>query len=418
MNDHPVATEAQHAHELHALALSRHATVRAAYSKIGEAWLAQDDPPPGEDMRACFERAFEEVMFAAAVWGSNRDPLRPRPICITRLAHPLDGERIPGTRWGVDNPDSVYRTIPISGDERYRITGRVPEHRLPENYFTLWDTDWNTVDVLDGSGLVLESDRTFEIFVDGDPKGDRPNHIRSSGSAFEFFIRDVLQDWAVDTPNTLAVERLGPEPSCPALSFDEEAEQVAETMATFVRNTRRYNQQAYGKPANTLEYTIDRDSDGALGSQIYLLGHFDLEDEEALVVDVRLGGARYFIAPITNHWGTTNGIVDRTGSLNLAQSLRNEDGALTFVVSKHDPGVPNWLDPSDLRQGILTLRWAEFEGGTAGADLGATSRVVPLSDLRAHLPEETPVVDAAARATQQAERARAYLRRLPEGLAR
>ena len=68
-------------------------------------------------------------------------------------------------------------------------------------------------------------------------------------------------------------------------------------MAAFVRNTRRYNRQAYGKPANTLEFTIDRDSDGALGNQIYLLGHFDLEDEEALVVDVRLGGARYFIAP-------------------------------------------------------------------------------------------------------------------------
>ena len=141
-------------------------------------------------------------------------------------------------------------------------------------------------------------------------------------------------------------------------------------MAAFVRNTRRYNQQAYGKPANTLEYTIDRDSDGALGNQIYLLGHFDLEYEEALVVDVRLGGARYFVAPITNHWGTTNGIVDRTGSLNLAQSLRNDDGTLTLVVSKHDPGVPNWLDPSGMREGILTLRWAEFEGGAPGADLG------------------------------------------------
>lgn len=416
MPDHPVATEEQHTHEHHALALSRHATVRAAYERVRDEWLAQGSPPPGDDMRACFERAFEEVMFSAAVWGSNRDPLRAKTICITRLAHPVGGDRIPGTRWGIDNPDSVYRQIPISGFERYRITGRVPEHRLPENYFTLWDHDWNTVDVLDGSGLVLESDRTFEIFVDTDPKGDRPNHIRSSTKALEFYIRDVLQDWTVDTPNDLAIERLGSVAMKPALSFDEEAARVAETMAVFASNTRRYNQQAYDKPANVLEFTIDRDTDGALRNQVYILGHFDLEDDEALVIDVHLGGAGYFIAPITNYWGTTNGIVDRTGSLNLSQSVRNADGTLTYVVSKHDPGVPNWLDPSDMREGILTLRWAEFEGGSPGPDLGATSRVVPVAKLREHLPDETPVTTPGERAQQQAERAAAYLRRLPEGL--
>lgn len=417
MPHHPVATVEQHAHELQALELLRHPTVRAVRDRIRKEWLEGASPRLDDDMRGCFDRAFEEVMFAAAVWGSNRDPLRPKTVCITRLAHPLRGERIPGTRWGVDNPDSVYRTIPISGDERYRITGRVPEHRLPENYFTLWDHDWNTVDVLDGSRLVLEPDRTFEIFVDREAKGDRANHVRSSASSLEFFIRDVLQDWALDTPNELAVERLGDAPTRPEPSLDDVAEQVVETMATFVENTGRYNQQAYGKPANTLEYTIDRDSDGALGNQIYLLGHFDLDDDEALVVDVRLGGASYFIAPITNAWGTTNGIVDRTGSLNLAQSTRNADGTLTYVVSKHDPGVPNWLDPSDMRSGILTLRWAEFLGGAPGADLGATSRVVPLAKLRDTLPEETPAVDARSRERQQAERASAYLRRLPEGLA-
>ncbi len=417
MAEHPVATEEQHVHELRALELSRHATVRAAYERIRDKWLAEADPPPGDDMRGCFERAFEEVMFSAAVWGSNRDPLRPKSVCITRLGHPVQGERIPGTRWGIDNPDSVYRVIPISGAERYRITGRVPEHRLPENYFTLWDHDWNTVDVFDGSKLVLGSDRTFEIFVDSDPKGDRANHIRSNEHALEFYIRDVLQDWTVDTPNELAIERLGSAPASSALSFDDEAERVAETMRVFAENTGRYNLQAYDRPANALDYTIDRDTDGALRNQIYIMGHFDLEDDQALVIDVDLGGARYFIAPITNYWGTTNGIVDRTGSLNLSQSARNADGTLTFVVSKHDPGVPNWLDPSGMREGILTLRWAEFEAGEPGESLGATSRVVPLEKLREVVPAETPVVDATARAKQQAERATSYLRRLPEGLA-
>ena len=76
-------------------------------------------------MRERFDDAFAEVMFSAAVWSSNQDKLRPKVSCITRLAHPVDDRQIPGSRWGIDNPDSVYRVIPISGDERYEIRGRV-----------------------------------------------------------------------------------------------------------------------------------------------------------------------------------------------------------------------------------------------------------------------------------------------------
>ena len=101
-------------------------------------------------MRERFDDAFAEVMFSAAVWSSNQDKLRPKVSCITRLAHPVDGRRIPGSRWGIDNPDSVYRVIPISGDERYEIHGRVGENRMTENYFTLWDANMGTVDVLNG----------------------------------------------------------------------------------------------------------------------------------------------------------------------------------------------------------------------------------------------------------------------------
>ena len=43
--------------------------------------------------------------------------------------------------------------------------------------------------------------------------------------------------------------------------------------------------------------------------------------------------------PLSNIWGTTLDIVDRTGSLNKAQSVANEDGTYTYVISPTDPGV-------------------------------------------------------------------------------
>ncbi|MFP8873234.1 MAG: DUF1214 domain-containing protein [Myxococcota bacterium] len=409
----PVATAEQHDHEMRALELIQHPVVVEAFARVREHWLEQAAPSPA--MRACFDASFEEVMFSAAIWSSNQDSARPKVVTITRLAHMVGDRSVPGSRWGIDNPDSVYRVIPISGNERYEIRGRVREKRLSENYFTLWDENMNTVDVLNGSELELEADGSFSISVDSDPAGDRANHVRSAPEAHEFYIRDVVQDWESETPNELEIERLGGAPSRPAPSADEQAELTARFMLHYADSTIRFNDQALEKPVNELAFRIDRDTDGALRNQLYIMGHFQLEDDQALVLDIQTGKAGYFIAPISNAWGTTNEIAERTGSLNLSQSVANDDGSYTFVLSPSDPGVHNWLDPTDMGEGILTLRWAEFPSGKPGADVSARSRVVPLSGLSGVLPGETRYVTPDERMSQCVERAAAYRRRLHAG---
>jgi hypothetical protein len=409
----PIDTEDQRATEQRALELAAHPALVATKAEVREWWLRATDPSP--DQRACFAWAFEEVMFAAIVWSLNQDPLYPRVVTITRLAHRLAGRDVPGTRWGLDNPDSVYRVIPISGAERYLIHGGVPEHRLSENYFTLWDATMNTIDVLDGKRLVLDADRRFTITVDSEPANGRPNHVRSSPAAHEFYIRDVMLDWERDRANELAIERLGPPPPRPPESEAQQLERAAAYMWKWVKSSERWNAQSADKPVNKLEFVIDRQTDGALRNQVYILGHFALgSDREALVVNVGLGGAEYFICPVTNIWGTTNDVVQRTGSLNKAQSVANRDGSYTYVVSAVDPGVHNWIDTSGTREGILTLRWAEFPGGRPGPDLRAQSQLVPLDRLRAHLPAETRWVTAGERAAQLERRAASYAWRLLE----
>jgi hypothetical protein len=408
----PIATEDQRVTELRALELAAHPTLVQTKAEVREWWLRANDPSP--DMRACFACAFEEVMFAAIVWSLNQDPLYPRVVTITRLAHRLEGRDVPGSRWGLDNPDSVYRVIPIDRAERYEIRGRVAERRLVENYFTLWDASMNTIDVLDGKRLVLDADRRFTITVDGEPANGRPNHVRSSPEAHELYIRDVLLDWERDRANELEIVRLGAPPPRPPFSEAQQLERAASYMWKWVKSSDRWNAQSAHKPVNKLEFVIDRQTDGALRNQVYTLGRFQLSDREALVVDVRLGGAKYFVCPVTNIWGTTNEIVYRTGSLNQAQSVPNRDGSYTYVVSAADPGVHNWVDTSGTHEGILTLRWAEFPGGRPGSDLRAESRLVPLDQLRAHLAPETRFVRPEERAQQLARRAASYASRLLE----
>lgn len=414
MPDDPVATASQHEQELAALELTDHPVVKAAYQSVAETWLGR--AKASEAMRERFDDAFAEVMFSAAVWSSNQDKLRPKVSCITRLAHPVEGRRIPGSRWGIDNPDSVYRVIPISGDERYEIRGRVGEHRMTENYFTLWDAHMGTVDVLNGRTMQVDSDGSFTITVDADPAGGRPNHVQTTPAAHEFYIRDVLLDWGRDDPNHLEVQRLGGPPASAARTLDEQAEATAAMMDYFANFTGKLSHGVYKMPANHFDLAWSADKVGAMRNQVYVMGRFDLAPDEAFVVDLNDGGAEYFTVPLSNIWGTTLDILDRTGSLNKAQSLANEDGSYTYVIAPTDPGVANWIDSDGLREGILTLRMAEFGEAGPREDLGARGRVVKLDRLDAevgHLPRVGP----RERAAQLADRRAAYLRRLPEGSA-
>jgi hypothetical protein len=410
--EHPVATASQHEQELAALELTEHPTVQEAYRTVAENWLSR--AKASDAMRERFDAAFAEVMFSAAVWSSNQDKLRPKVSCITRLAHPVGDQQIPGSRWGIDNPDTVYRVIPISGDERYVIRGRVGEHRMTENYFTLWDANMGTVAVLNGKSMDVDSDGSYTITVDSDPANGRGNHVQTTSEAHEFYIRDVLLDWADDDPNHITVERLGGAAGTPARALDEQADATAAMMAYFANFTGKLSHGIYKMPANHFNLAWSADKVGAMKSQVYVMGRFDLGPDESFVVDVKDGGAEYFTVPLSNIWGTTLNIVDRTGSLNKAQSVPNDDGSYTYVISPVDPGVANWIDSDGLTEGVLTLRMAEFGEGGPTPDLGATGRVVALDRLDDEVPGLAKVTSE-QRAEQLASRRRAYLRRLPEG---
>ena len=362
IKSNPIATADQAAVERRAFEVLAHPLVKATVAEMRKAW--PELVKPSAEMMKAFEWAFDEVVYAAVIWSLNTDKERPKVITITRLPHKLGNLDIPGSRWGLDNPDTVYRVIPISGDERYVIRGRVKNgHRLTENYFSLWDPVMNSVAVQNGKELVTDADGNFTCTVDSDPANGRVNHIQSAPAAHEFYIRDVVMDWSNEMINDLSIERLGGAPKKAPLTDDEQAELTASFLRRYYTSTARWNDQTLSKPVNGFDFTIDRDTDGAQRSQIYIMGHFKVPDDEALVVNLRTGGAEYFIVPITNWWGTTNAINTRTASMNKAQSVPDADGTYTFVISAKDPGVHNWVDPCDMHEGILTLRWAEFPGG-------------------------------------------------------
>jgi hypothetical protein len=79
--------------------------------------------------------------------------------------------------------------------------------------------------------------------------------------------------------------------------------------------------------------------------------------------------------------------LNRQSSLNARQARLDRDGRLRAVIALEDPGTPNWLDTGGFDNGSVMVRWNRSSSGPA-----PTLKSLPASELKRHLPAETPVV--------------------------
>ena len=181
---------------------------------------------------------------------------------------------------GIDNPDSVYRVIPISHDQSYVIRGKLGKQHFNENHFTLWDEDMKTIGLISGNNIHADKDGNFEITVNSSGPRDIKNHIQTSLGSKEFYIRDTIINWENDRPNILEIENISKHKLNNKFDRKQQIKIVKEYMKKWATNTTRWNQQALSKPENEFSFKIDRDTDGALRNQVYLLGHFNLPSRD------------------------------------------------------------------------------------------------------------------------------------------
>jgi hypothetical protein len=134
---------------------------------------------------------------------------------------------------------------------------------------------------------------------------------------------------------------------------------------------------------------------GGMGTNLYAGGVFELEPDEALVVENRIPREprpQYIGFQLGNLWGESSDYANRLGSLNGHQSEVDPDGVIRLVVAHRDPGVPNWLDTAGCSEGLIQYRfiWSE-------TNPQPVARTVPLAAIRSELPPDTPSVDPEAR---------------------
>jgi len=417
--------------------------LRAAWTDmmaaLGRARAAVDDPalhsPPAT------ERGLAEgyrYLLGYALSGIERAFFEDADFPYFRRAiQPLDK----GT---IDNADALYLSAPIDGAKAYQIRGHVADHahwrnasgsrsgtttKAPQYLIVEAHTSYAgdsgklaelaaggrvITGALDSTQIDVGPDGNFLIVLGPEPpSGATGDYIctRSPGGdhARYVIVRALFHDWQHEVAPELSIRPLDrtsafPAPPTPA-DIAERLRRVGaitEGQMTFWNDFYANLLGAFRRPDDDGPRFMPRNNlnapnraqmgtGGGQSTNVYSGGTFDLLPDEALIIEMTTPVApAYFGFHLSNFWGESLDYANRLTSLNGFQSEPDHDGVTRLVVAHTDPGVPNWLDTTGLREGFLTARWTYPE---QPADLPIISvRKVVNAQVPDQLPADTRTV--------------------------
>ena len=299
---------------------------------------------------------------------------------------------------GQNGQDFLYGVLFLDGRQTYRLSGRMGDISLflLQTFNGLFgEKGVKAVGNYDWANFNVGSDGRFEVILSATEQPG--NWIKLDPIGYEFIlIRRALPNWHGDR-GELKIDRINelPENYYDADEFDEEAMAVRIRRATdFLRYlTKNFNislYDQYHKNADNKKNVLTL-MPGTTTSQVgspssnYAMAIFDLQDDEALVIEMEKPPAGvYWSFQLGDVWSRALPFSTRHSSINNLQASIDGDGGLRAVVSRKDPGVVNWLDTCGRAEGTVVMR--NYRSPTAPVP---TSRKVKLSELDALLPKDT-----------------------------
>jgi hypothetical protein len=320
-----------------------------------------------------------------------------------------------GMTWGLDCPDCLYLYAPVRGGETYRLwgtRGTANHFDVQVNYghFASGDiASWGTLDSKSGGELEVDADGSFELWLA--PEARPGNALRTAANAEFLLVRQYFADWEGERPADLWIERVGAAASVPRPRAEDVAARIERLTSWIEKGGALWDtlsRAMLSLPPNTLSVVRPPDEDvrGGLKGQAYGLGNFRCAPDEAVVLEFVPPECRHWSVSLASFWWEAIDYATRQSSLNGSQARLDTDGRFRGVIAHADPGVPNWLDCGGHEAGTLAVRFL-----LARAAPEVRTRVVPLAEVRSHLPAETPRIASTARAESLRRRHRAVMAR-------
>jgi hypothetical protein len=285
------------------------------------------------------------------------DPERP---AFTPLAAPT--RKILG-----DNVDSHYWFAPLRGDRAYRI------HGVRGNgvylafcvYGGKPDGEWSERVVANVSqrDITFGADGRFTLVLAPERRPGHPGDwVKVDPDAVCVITREYFAEPRDARPARFTIEALDPVAAPPPLD-DATLARRLRAVATFIRETLAIvplpplPPNVLGPPMPWSPHVPG----WGTPDNIYALGAFRLESDEALVIEGRSPRCTYWGVQVWNRYMQSLDWRWHRVSLNGTQAKLAPDGGFRVVVAHRDPGVPNWISTAGHRDGLVFCRWLQAD---------------------------------------------------------
>jgi hypothetical protein len=274
---------------------------------------------------------------------------------------------------GQNGPDFRYGLVFVDGRQSYRLHGRMGDQPLvicetldglfgEEGSKSLENYDWND--------FTIAPDGSYEIIVSATPQSGNWIRIDPESRYQLLFIRRTLANWHGDA-GEMYIDRIGelPEGYYDDDEFDEAAMAIRIKRAeSFFRFLTTYFAiglwdmyfKGAGNQTNHLSLfggATDAAIKGGSPSSNYGLGIFELDDDEALIIEMdTVPDGAYWSFQLADQWSYSLPYTTRHTSLNNEQVAHDSDEKLRVVICKRDPGIRNWLDTCGRDAGTIAFR--------------------------------------------------------------
>jgi hypothetical protein len=297
----------------------------------------------------------------------------------------------PYTKVGLDNPDTLYFSARLREDAEYVVAGR--RGATADLSFQILNGDYTPADVpdslnaFDDRDIDISPDGTFEIRFGPAKPAAGPNYFALGSRAAMLLVREVWSDWSAQ-PGSIAIHRVDGLGTAPVRADETKLEKrynaAAKSLVGQLKTFLQFPEWFYLKlPVNTM--TEPRLTPGGLATQYSSVGHYELAEDEALIVTVPASDAPYQGFQLGSMWYISLDFINHQTSLTADQAHRDPDGLLRFVISERDPGVANWLETTGHSRGYLQIRWQRTSREFNAAD-GPNVEKVPFDSLPSRLP--------------------------------
>lgn len=332
--------------------------------------LCEADPPlPQQDLLDGYRLGFSLLRVAvdAYVWGDKDNPI-------------LSDVIGPYLKWGGDNSDAYYQCMPIDPNRTYRVTG----NRGDAVYLSMTvyggpdDGRYSDriVGTLNDRQLTFDADGNFEFTMSPDPQPGP--WLKLEPDAVFGLTRDYVTARNTDRRPVWTVQTVDP----PLRRKDS-----PEDLGRRLRAARTWLHEQFNmvpinlEPANEIAepYPVPSQTYGwAAGDAAYAMGAYELGPDQALVIEGTSPECVFWNLCLWNPFLHTYDFRQERVTINGAEVRYESDGSWRIVVSRTDPGHPNWVSTAGRGKGLIWLRWFLPEETPARP----VCRVVDIEDLK------------------------------------